>query len=137
MKFYDIIVSLSERYNLMKIYKNTQFNRWQNKNKISDTTIIKAIEEMEKGLIDADLGGNLFKKRIAKAGMGKRGGYRTIVAMKQKMGWFFLFGFGKNEVENIESKELIALKEYANEYLFVHLKELLKLKEIIEVVNHE
>jgi len=121
----------------MKIYKNTQFNRWQNKNKISDTTIIKAIEEMEKGLIDADLGGNLFKKRIAKAGMGKRGGYRTIVAMKQKMGWVFLFGFGKNEVENIESKELIALKEYANEYLFVHLKELLKLKEIIEVVNHE
>ena len=50
----------------MKIYKNNQFKRWQSKNKIPDTVIIKAIAEMENGLIDADLGGNLFKKRIAK-----------------------------------------------------------------------
>ncbi|MBP9723085.1 MAG: type II toxin-antitoxin system RelE/ParE family toxin [Gammaproteobacteria bacterium] len=121
----------------MKIYKNKQFKRWQSKNKISDTVIIKAIEEMENGLIDADLGGNLFKKRIAKAGMGKCGGYRTIVAMKQSTGWIFLFGFSKNESENINSKELTALKEYANDYLFVHLEELLKLEEIIEVLINE
>jgi hypothetical protein len=121
----------------MKIYKNNQFKRWQSKNKIPDTVIIKAIAEMENGLIDADLGGNLFKKRIAKAGMGKRGGYRTIVAMKQSMGWFFVFGFGKSESENIDNKELMALKEYANDYLFLHLAELLKFEEIIEVLNDE
>lgn len=121
----------------MKIYKNNQFKRWQSRNKIHDKVIIKAINEMENGLIDADLGGNLFKKRIAKAGMGKRGGYRTIVAMKQATGWFFLFGFSKNESENIDSKELTALKEYANDYLFLHLAELLKLEEIIEVLNDE
>lgn len=121
----------------MKIYKNTHFNRWQSKNKITNITIIQAVEEMEKGLIDADLGGNLYKKRIAKAGMGKRGGYRTIVAMKQQMGWFFLFGFAKNEADNIDDKELVALKEYTNEYLFVNLTELLKLKEIIEVIDNE
>jgi hypothetical protein len=121
----------------MKIYKNVQFKRWQSKNKIPNTIIIKAIEEMEYGLIDAELGGNLFKKRIAKAGSGKRGGYRTIVAMKQTIGWIFLLGFSKNESDNIDDKELIALKEYANKYLFVHLTELLKIKEIIEVLNNE
>ena len=119
----------------MKIYKNVQFRRWQTKNKMSDTILVKAVEEMESGLIDADLGGNIFKKRVAKAGMGKRGGYRTIVAMKQSMGWFFLFGFSKSENENIDNHELKAIKEYANDYLFVHLEKLLELEEIIEVIK--
>lgn len=121
----------------MKVYKNIAFNKWQIKNKISDEVIIKAIQEMNNGLIDADLGGDLFKKRIARNGMGKRGGYRTIVAMKKATGWFFLVGFSKNESDNIDKKELFALKEYVNDYLFKHLSELLKLKEIIEVMNYE
>ena len=121
----------------MKIYKNKQFIRWQNKNKISNSLIIQAIEEMENGLVYADLGGSLFKKRIAKPGQGKSGGYRTIVAMKQVFGWVFLFGFSKNESDNISSKELIALKEYTNDYLFVNFIELLKIEEIIEVLNDE
>lgn len=50
----------------MKIYKNTHFNRWQSKNKITNITIIQAVEEMEKGLIDADLGGSLYKKELLK-----------------------------------------------------------------------
>lgn len=92
---------------------------------------------MEAGLIDAELGGNLFKKRIAKSGMGKSGGYRTIVAMKQTKCWFYLVGFSKNESDNIDKKELLALKEYVNDYLFKHLMKLLELNEIIEVENHE
>jgi hypothetical protein len=48
-----------------------------------------------------------------------------------------VFGFGKSESDNIDNKELMALKEYANDYLFLHLAELLKLKEIIEVLNDE
>jgi hypothetical protein len=121
----------------MKIYKNKQFTRWQNKNKIPDCAIAKAIAEMDNGLIDADLGGNLFKKRVAKPGQGKRGGYRTIIAMKQTYGWVFLFGFSKNESDNISDKELIALKEYTNDYLFANFYELLKIEEIIEVIDNE
>jgi hypothetical protein len=37
---------------------------------------------MEQGLIDADLGGGLFKKRIALPGRGKSGGARTLIATK-------------------------------------------------------
>jgi hypothetical protein len=34
---------------------------------------------MTEGLFDADLGGGLFKKRIARQGQGKSGGFRTLV----------------------------------------------------------
>jgi DNA-binding transcriptional regulator YiaG len=37
---------------------------------------------MAGGLIDADLGGHVVKKRVALPGQGKRGGARTIVATK-------------------------------------------------------
>ena len=49
----------------------------------------------------------------------------------------FLFGFSKNESDNISDKELIALKEYTNDYLFANFYELLKIKEIIEVIDNE
>lgn len=122
---------------MSKIYKNNNFIKWQKKSRLSDSDLVKAVAEMEDGLIDATLGGCLFKKRIAKKGRGKSGGFRTIVAAKQSIGWVFLFGFEKNESDNISTKELIALKEYASDYLFVHLTRLLKLNEIFEVLHNE
>lgn len=122
---------------MFKIYKNNNFTKWQKKSRLSDSDLVKAVAEMEDGLIDATLGGYLFKKRIAKKGMGKSGGFRTIVAAKQSIGWVFLFGFEKNESDNISGKELIALKEYASDYLFAHLTKLLKLNEIFEVLHNE
>lgn len=62
-----------------------------------DNAICHAVSEMAQGLIDADLGGNVVKKRIGLSGQGKRGGARTIVATKMADSWFFLYGFGKNE----------------------------------------
>jgi len=38
------------------------------------------VVEIQKGLIDARLGGGLIKKRVARSGHGKRGGYRVILA---------------------------------------------------------
>ena len=49
---------------------------------------------MEQGLIDADLGGGVVKKRIALPGKGKSGGSRTIVANRKNSHWFFVYGFG-------------------------------------------
>jgi len=64
-----------------------------------------AVEEMQRGLVDADLGGGLLKKRIARPGAGKRGGYRTLLATNRRDRWVFLFGFGKNELENIDDDD--------------------------------
>ena len=118
-----------------KIYKNTKFAKWQTKNNIPDSSLIKAISEIENGLIDAELGGGLFKKRIAKSGFGKSGSYRTIIASKQTIGWIFIFGFNKNEVDNIDKSTLNAYKEYARIVLFPNVVNLVKSNLIIEVKN--
>jgi hypothetical protein len=118
---------------VLKIYKNLPFVKWQRKNKVSDKVLEKAIKEMESSLIDANLGGNLFKKRIARAGSGKSSGYRTILALKRNTAWFFIYGYSKNELENIETQELSALKEYANDFLFPNVDKLVNTKQLYEV----
>jgi hypothetical protein len=69
---------------------------------------------MSHGLIDAQLGRGIVKKRVAINGKGKRGGARTIVATKKKDRWFFVYGFIKTEQANISTKELVALGELAD-----------------------
>jgi hypothetical protein len=56
---------------------------------------------MEGGLVDADLGGSLFKKRVARQGAGKSGGYRTLLAARIGSRHVFLHGFAKHAVTNI------------------------------------
>ena len=92
------------------------------KTDLKDQDLLFAITEMAAGLIDADLGGNVLKNRIALAGMGKRSSYRVLVASKFLRRWFFLFGFTKNEKSNVSDDELIYLQETAKR-LF-HLSDL-------------
>ena len=68
---------------------------------------------MRAGLYDADLGGGLVKKRIARPGQGKSGGFRTLVATNKGERWFFVYGFPKNERSNIDQDEEEALKKLA------------------------
>lgn len=72
---------------------------------------------MAQGLIDADLGGGVVKKRVGLAGQGKRGGARTLVATNKGNRWFFVFGFEKNERANIADDELEALQNIAAQLL--------------------
>ena len=91
---------------------------------------------MAGGLIDADLGSHVVKKRVALPGQGKRGGARTIVATKLAERWFFLYGFRKNERANIDKDELRALQEVAKELLGLDDRQLdiaLQAGEIVEV----
>jgi hypothetical protein len=69
------------------------------------------------GLVDADLGGHLFKKRIAAPGRGKRGGVRVLVGTNLGDRWFFLYGFEKNERDNIDDRERVALQKLAGTLL--------------------
>lgn len=73
--------------------------------------------EIAGGLIDAHLGGHLIKKRVAGRGRGKRGAYRAVLAYRPERDAFFLYGFAKNERDNIDAKELAALKKLAETYL--------------------
>jgi hypothetical protein len=90
--------------------KTRHFSRWAVKSGISDNTLAGAIKEIQAGLIDADLGGGIIKKRIALPGRGKRGSTRTLLATNKKDRWIFVFGFEKNERDNITTNELEALR---------------------------
>ena len=72
---------------------------------------------MSVGLVDADLGGGVYKKRIALPGRGKRGGGRALIATRFRHRWFFIYGFHKSDSENITRAELKALKALAQDLL--------------------
>ena len=91
------------------VLKRKDFARWQTGEGLPDSALCNAVKEMESGLVDADLGGTLFKKRVARPGGGKRGGYRTLVAAWIGRRYVFLHGFPKNDKGNITQDEKKAL----------------------------
>ena len=97
----------------MEIFKNRWFDRWARKQGLTSSSLCAAVREMAAGLYDADLGGGLLKKRIARPGQGKSGGFRTLVATNKGARWVFVFGFPKNERSNIDKDEEQALKTLA------------------------
>lgn len=97
----------------MRVYKTKPFARFQRRERISDETLWTAIADAEAGLIEADLGGGLIKQRVARAGSGKRGGYRTVIAYRKGTRAFFLLGFAKSARANIDDDELATLKRRA------------------------
>ncbi len=97
----------------MSVYKTRWFDRWANKQGLTPSSLCAAVREMTAGLYDADLGHGLLKKRIARPGQGKRGGFRTLVASNKENRWIFLYGFPKNERSNIDKDEEEASKRLA------------------------
>lgn len=102
---------------MRKIFKTRHFTRWMRKTDLTDAALSNAVSEMDAGLIDADLGSGVVKKRVALPGRGKRGSARTLVATNKGNRWFFIFGFEKNERANISKKELEALQDIAFDLL--------------------
>ena len=97
----------------MRILKQAVFDKFAQKNDISDAALHDAIERAEKGQIAANLGGGVIKQRIAREGEGKRGGFRTIIIFRSLERAFFVYGFPKNKRDNIQSDEKEALKKLA------------------------
>jgi hypothetical protein len=99
----------------MQAFKTNVFATWATGEGLDDDALASAVVEMERGLADARLGGQVVKKRVALPGRGKRGSTRTLVAFKQGEKAFFIYGFAKSERANVSDKELKALKLLAKE----------------------
>jgi len=120
----------------MRTFKTKWFTKWASSQKLTDETLTTAVAEMGQGLVDAELGGQVVKKRVALPGKGKRGSTRTLVAFRQGDKAFFIYGFAKSERANISDKELKALKLLAGEllsYTKPALAKAVKVGELIEV----
>jgi hypothetical protein len=82
-----------------------------------DSALKDALRRAVQGQFDANLGGVVIKQRIARAGQGKSGGYRTIILYRQEQRAFFVFGFAKSEQANIDHEEEALFKKMAKEIL--------------------
>ena len=81
----------------MRVFKNSWFRKFATKERISDGALCDAVSRAETGLIDADLGGGLFKQRVPRPGAGRSGGYRTILICRSGVRAVFVFGFAKSD----------------------------------------
>jgi hypothetical protein len=125
---------------MMEVYKNRWFDRWSRKQGLEDSSLCAAVREMVAGLYDADLGSGLVKKRIARPGEGKSGGFRTLIATNKGDRWIFIYGFPKNERSNIDRDEEKQLKTLAEGLLSLDPKEIELFKDegkLIEVDCNE
>ncbi len=101
----------------MRIFTTKWFTNWVAKEGLTDEALRSAVAEMAQGLIDANLGGHVYKKRVGVQGRGKRGSVRTLLAFKVEEKACFMYGFAKNQRANISDKELHALKRLAAEIM--------------------
>ena len=110
----------------MNVLKRKDFARWQAGEKLPDAALCNAVQEMERGLIDAELGGQLYKKRVARSGAGKSGGYRTLLSARVGQRYVFLHGFPKSDKTNITRDEKKALQYAGKVFLELPARELVK-----------
>jgi hypothetical protein len=96
-----------------RIFKTKWFARYARREKIADASLLEAISRARRGLVDADLGGGVIKQRMARTGQGRSGGYRMLIAFRAAHRAVFLFGFAKNERDNITADELESLRKVA------------------------
>ena len=126
----------------MRVFKNKWFNRWSRGEDIPDSALYNAAIEIAAGRYDANLGGCLFKKRLARTGSGKRGGDRIIVGYKKPNSEriVFLYAFAKSDKANISDREEAALSLAAESFLSAtdrQVDELLTIGSIWEVQHYE
>ena len=101
----------------MRVFKNTWFSRFADKEGITDDELKDTVSQLEVGQAEVNLGGNVYKVRVARAGEGKSGGYRVIVFFSSEERTFFVYGFAKSDRDNIDEKEKRDFKELAKKYI--------------------
>jgi hypothetical protein len=101
----------------MKRLTTKWFKKWMKKVNLSKRNVLKALEDLERGLSAATLSAHLYKIRVKREQCGKRSGFRTILVFRKGDRAIFLYGFGKNERDNIDQEELRFFRKLASDLL--------------------
>lgn len=124
----------------MRIFKNSWFVRFARKEDIRDNVLRESVHRAENGQVDADLGGCVFKQRVARPGQGKAKGYRTIIIFRKDEKAFFVYGFAKGDRANIRNNEKEMFKKLAEHLLSLsdsQLSELITNGQFEEIENDD
>ena len=120
----------------MRIFKSKWFQRFAKKEGLTDSALFEVVYRANCGQIDADLGGEVIKQRIARSDHGRSKGYRTIILFRRGTKAFFVYGFSKSQRDNVDADEVKQFKIAAKRVLALtnlQLAEQLKLGNFIEV----
>ncbi|MES9901788.1 MAG: type II toxin-antitoxin system RelE/ParE family toxin [Sedimenticola sp.] len=120
----------------MDVLSTKWFRKWSKKANLKNQDLLESIKDLEDGLSTANLGNHLFKVRVKREHGGKSSGYRTIIAYQEDNKAIFLYGFGKNEKENISNSELHYFKNLGNDLLALNkdqLKQFVKKNILFEI----
>jgi len=98
----------------MRVFETKTFARFRRRAGLSEAQLLEAVARIERGHIDADLGGGVIKQRVARPGAGRSGGYRTILLFRRGERAIFAFGFAKNRMGNIQAADLMDLRRQAD-----------------------
>jgi hypothetical protein len=123
----------------LRVFATKWFARFARSEGIGDERLCEAIERAERGSVDADLGGHVIKQRVARAGGGRSGGYRTLIAYQAARRSIFLYGFAKSERDNIDARRLSDLKTLARRFVTLtdpEIDRLLNANELRELDYH-
>ena len=123
----------------MAVFVTKEFARFARKAGLADAKLLRAVGDVAAGHYDADLGGDVFKQRVAREGGGKSGGFRTIILFRLGSHSFFAHGFAKSDKANVSAKELKALRRLAGLLLAFsgdQLRTAQDAGELIEVENN-
>ena len=101
----------------MRVFKTKDFARYSRRERITDMALCEVIARVERGLIDADLGGGLVKQRVPRKGQGRSGGFRTLIAYRSLERSVFMHGFAKSDRDNISDSPLDVLRLAAKQAL--------------------
>jgi hypothetical protein len=101
----------------VRVFKTRDFAHFARRERIGDAALCDAVARAGRGLVDASLGGGLIKRRVARRGQGRSGGFRTIIAYRRADRCFFIYGFAKSERDNVTDIELSAMKIVSAEWM--------------------
>jgi hypothetical protein len=124
----------------LRVFKTKWFARFARREGIADSKLLATVQEIENGLLDADYGGGLIKKRVARDGGGKSGDYRTIIAYRSEEKCVFMFCFAKSSRANLNTSEVAQYKIATGLYLGfsgVEIAVAIKKRELVEVAYND
>ena len=120
----------------MRIFKNSWFTRFADKEGITDKELKEAVNLLEAGQA-VDLGGDVYKMRLARSGEGKASGYRVIVFFRSEKRTFYEYAFAKSDRGNINERQLRNFKKSAKVNLSrtdEQIRDYLRKRDLIEIL---
>ena len=111
----------------MRLFMTKRFDKFAQDEGIEIDSLIKLVQNIETGANAgqwSDLGGGVFKARVARKGEGSSGGYRVITLLRHQDKAFLVGAYAKNAKSNLSKTELQEFKLKAKDYLSLSIDQI-------------